>query len=402
VTLAQTKCSIVTAARFSCVVVAAIVLVGIGSHLQTIAAGGAAKAAPAQKDGELYAEQPEEKFAPADARVPNTVRRARADDTIFKLSNPREGEVKSTKGGTRNAILVDWEIVRVGKFDGGELVVHTSDGQRANVRITFDKREHGTIELVVGGFMFKKKTTAQLPKDAEFYMVRTDARFGPKGPTFKVSNSVVLGKMTVATKARNWTPQEITAYQKGPPAYAQLNTNLDVGEDTAFVGASAGGNTLRYVDPSGMLLGLEYTLGEWAGEKCLGGLVPIYDRDQESVMPASKREVSKKGYAVAGAEVFAGKYVDGVKLIYAKLKTDAEKGDWTSAAPSNSLKIGGAGKVQSPFSTALDLKDSYTGSLLGYKGPTSQILVKDGRKVLGIYLRQGAILDGLAFVAEKK
>src|SRR5437764_185815 len=82
-------------------------------------------------------------------RLPNTVRRARAEDTIFKLSNPREGEVKATKGGNRNALLVDWEIVRNGKFEGGDIVVHTSDGQRANVRVTFDKREHGTIELVI-------------------------------------------------------------------------------------------------------------------------------------------------------------------------------------------------------------------------------------------------------------
>ena len=63
---------------------------------------------------------------------------------------------------------------------------------------------------------------------------------------------------------------------------------------------------------------------------------------------------------------------------------------------------GTAGTLRLRTDGSLDLKDTYSGGLLGYKGPTSQILVKDGRKVLGIHLRQGAILDGLALVAEKK
>ena len=91
-------------------------------------------------------------------------------------------------------------------------------------------------------------------------------------------------------------------------------------------------------------------------------------------MPNSNREVAKPGYAVAGAEVYSDKYVDGVKLIYAKQKADG----------------------------TLDLNYSYTGALLGHPGPNTKVLAKDGRKVLGIHLRQGAILDGLALVVEKK
>ena len=102
--------------------------------------------------------------------------------------------------------------------------------------------------------------------------------------------------------------------------------------------------------------------------------LPIFDRNQELLIPGGGREVAKKGYAVAGAEVFAGKNVDGVKLIYAKTRADG----------------------------SLDLKDSYSGVLIGYKGPTAKILGNDGRKVLGIHMRQGAVLDGLALVAEKK
>ncbi|MCI0683737.1 MAG: hypothetical protein L0Y71_16650 [Gemmataceae bacterium] len=67
-------------------------------------------------------------------------------------------------------------------------------------------------------------------------------------------------------------------------------------------------------------------------------------------------------------------HIDGIKLTYAKIKVDG----------------------------SLDLKDSYTGALLGYKGATSHVLAKDGRKVLGIRLRQGAVVDGFALVTEKK
>jgi hypothetical protein len=51
---------------------------------------------------------------------------------------------------------------------------------------------------------------------------------------------------------------------------------------------------------------------------------------------------------------------------------------------------------------AASLKDKYTGGLLGYEDPSAQMRAKDGCKVLGIHMRQEAIIDGLALVTEKK
>jgi len=148
--------------------------------------------------------------------------------------------------------------------------------------------------------------------------------------------------------------------------------NTLVGEDTPFVGPK-GGILRRLVDGEKGMIGLEYRPGEWAGEKCLAGLTPIYERDKKGKLPM--REIAKEGYAVAGAEVHLGNNIDGIKLIYAKIKADG----------------------------SLDVKDSYTGALLGYKGAKSQqVLANDGRKVLGIHIRQGAVVDALALVVQKK
>ena len=161
----------------------------------------------------------------------------------------------------------------------------------------------------------------------------------------------------------------VAEYVKDAPN--SKSPNNAAGEETAWVGPK-GPNVKRRVDLENAMIGLEYRLGEWAGEKCIADLAPIHDRDKSGNLPM--REIAKDGYAVAGAEVHLGKEIDGIKLIYAKVKSDG----------------------------SLDLKDSYSGALLGYKGPKSEVLANDGRKVLGIRFRQGAVVDALALFMEKK
>jgi hypothetical protein len=162
---------------------------------------------------------------------------------------------------------------------------------------------------------------------------------------------------------------DLADYEKDAPD-SKTPSNA-VREDTALVGPK-GPIMKRRIDGDRGMIGLEYRLGEWAGEKCIADLVPIHDRDKDGNSPM--REIAKDGYAVAGAEVHLTKEIDGIKLIYAKVKSDG----------------------------SLDLKDSYSGALIGYKGRKSEVLANDGRKVLGIYLRRGAVVDALTLVVEKK
>lgn len=186
-----------------------------------------APAAPAEKPvtPELYGDQGGEPIAPADAGLPNTLMRARSTDTFFKLSNPRVGQVRGTgaKGKGSNllhdALLIDYQVVRRGQFDGGTLVITTSDGRRSEVALKFlVGRDQGTIELIgVHRPMGKGKTEPNIktafPENAEMYVVRGDTRYRP-APKFMVSNSLTMGVMTVTTRARDWTPQEKERYAK--------------------------------------------------------------------------------------------------------------------------------------------------------------------------------------------
>jgi hypothetical protein len=112
---------------------AVIALAAFAARAETMAQDGKAAApgsgSPARaKAGttpeELYGDQGGEKVVAANARLPNTVMRARREDTFLKLSNPRLGQT-SGPGAKRKALLVDYEVVSRGKLDGGTLVLHT-------------------------------------------------------------------------------------------------------------------------------------------------------------------------------------------------------------------------------------------------------------------------------------
>src|SRR5262249_22813054 len=153
------------------------------------------------------------------------------------------------------------------------------------------RQDRGTIEIPTFG------PGGSFPENAELYLTRADYRYGRYAPTFKVSNSVTLGAMPTRTRARNWTAEETARYTKEPPTHSPPIRPPHARPNTAVAGTAIGGS-LRYVEPNGHLLGVEYQLG---GEKSLGRLVPIFRRDQESTLP--NRVLARDGYAVGGVEV---------------------------------------------------------------------------------------------------
>jgi hypothetical protein len=277
----------------------------------------------------------------------------------------------------RLALLIDYVVVRRGKFDGGILVIHTEFGQRAEVALNLlAGRDQGTIELVgVSNFAFSKNKTVintktQFPKNAEFYVTRGDERYRPP---FKVmvSNSVVMGALKVTTRARDWTPGEIDNYRKGPLAYLTPNLHPTLGEDVPSLNS---GQT-RFVDPEGRLLGLDYFVAQFVNQKRIWRLAPIFSYDQPQT-PNTARELARPGYAVAGTEVNVDKdgAVFGIRLLYRRLKSD----------------------------NSLDAADAYAGEWIGTApagAPT--VLVNDGRRVMGMRYQSGAVIDRFSLVVAR-
>jgi hypothetical protein len=206
----------------------------------------------------------------------------------------------------------------------------------------------------------------------ELYLTRGEGRYGMQPmPVFKVSNSVTVGNMPRKTLARNWTKEEIDRLTKPPPNYANANAHPNVGQDTPFAGDTTGGGSMRYVEPGGLLLGVEYRLGEWDKEKCLGTLVPIFSRQQPATL--KDRVLAPEGYAVGAFKVQSKKFADAVKVIFFRVKPDGR----------------------------LDPNDAFPSEWIGYpEGEEGKTLGGDGTRVIGIVNRQGAILNGVALVLD--
>jgi hypothetical protein len=327
-----------------------------------------AKAKPGTKPEELYGDQGGEKVQPATSRVPNTVMRARLEDTFFKLGNPRLDP-------RRTALLVDYEVVGRGKLDsGGVLVLRTEDSGRAEVELkSVEGRDSGTIQISGGKSLggFKLKTKVTFPENVEIYVARVDDRYDPPLKCM-VSNPVVMGKMKTTSRPRDWTPLEIARYTKPPLAYKNPNAHPTIGEDVPAM--ADGPSQYRYVDPDGHLLGLDYMVGDWDKRKAIWRMAPVYSGDQPKQHTA--RVIARKGYAVAGAEVNqAEKYLAGIRLLFGRVKPDG----------------------------TVDPKDGYAGEWLGTppEGKATP-LVNDGRPVLGIRFGYAAVVSRFSLVAGEK
>ncbi len=300
---------------------------------------------------DLYAEdQGGEQVLPADKAPEHAPLRAAKKDTFYRLSNARLNE-----RGT--LLLIDYDRVRDGMSGVDNLAVRTPDGDIDHVLLMWPLDRRGTLEIEQ---RFRFRRTSGLPKDAEFYLT-TGGR--------KVSNSVVMGSMPSTTLARDWTAAEIDSTTV---AYRNPNRDLTIGEDTRFAG-TAGTDGSRYLEAQGMLLGIETRLGAWDGQQCIGHLVPVFKRDQPKLL--SDRVLAPEGYAVGAMEVHAQRYVNALKVVYMKIKPDG----------------------------TLDSSDSQASEWIGYPGSGAPItLGGDGRRVIGLNIRQFGVVDGVALIMQKK
>jgi hypothetical protein len=324
-----------------------------------------AAADPNDPAADLYGTQGGEQTIPASNAPAEAPLRARKGDTFFKLSS---ASMETGRFG-RPTLSVFYEITHQGEYGGANLIIRTPDGEKETVMLMgpfWDSK--GEIEIEDA--FPTPFSDSSFAKNFEVYLVRSEHRYGPQWRReFKISNSVTIGAVPNLTFARNWTPDEAATYRQPFPDYANPNAHMDVGTMSQYAGDTEGGGEQRYVSPNKLLLGVEYRTGEWDGEKCIAQLVCIFDRDQPTTIP--DRVIANEGYAVGGVNVQSVRYVDAVQLVF--------------------MKIGSDGR--------LDPSDSYTSDWFGFQVTNPPMsLGGDGRPVIGLGFRQGAILNGLAVV----
>ena len=368
----------------------------------------------------FYGDQGGEKLMAAEGNAKLPLR-ARKEMAFYKLKNPRKGARKFGK----ESLLVDWELAKTGERLPISIAVNPVKERHQLVNVDVDVRNatQGTVTLEIA---FGAGSLADVPTDVEFYFVVRGDRTSD-GP-FKVSNSVTLGA-AAKTYARNWTSEEIERIGKmwpagttlrgavagnqaapnkqiaspppsapppgqnvatGPgrfpppgtppgfppgrparPPQPPVSASVGVGEDTEWLGSTSGGNPQRLVEKERPLLGFNFSMGDWAGGPCLSRLVPVFANEPP---PGGQKQIlAKSGYAVAGLEVNADKVVRGVRAVLMKLKPDG----------------------------TLDAADTLTSDWAGVPGTAAKKLGGDGRRMLGVHLRQGLVVDGLSVVMEK-
>ena len=123
--------------------------------------------------------------------------------------------------------------------------------------------------------------------------------------------------------------------------------------------------------PTLVLLGFNYAMGDWAGGPCLAKVIPIYSTEPPG--DNQMQVIADAGYVVGGLQVNADKVVRGVRLVLMKLKEDG----------------------------TLDPADTHTSAWAGVATDSPTKLGGDGRRLLGVHLRQGLIVDAIAAVVEK-
>ena len=176
-------------------------------------------------------------------------------------------------------------------------------------------------------------------------------------------------------KIRAQAKANLEAAQKAHQERLDQEAKAGVGEDTEFVGGKGGGTRGdRIVNEKSMLYGVECRFGQWSGEDCISEIVPIFSRDRERKLPAGA--VAREGYAVGAVNVNAGDYVNGVQLVFMRVKDDGR----------------------------LDPKDSYSSEWLGIRPRgrrKPQKLGGDGDPVIGIHSRRGLVVDSMALVIDR-
>jgi hypothetical protein len=340
------------------------------------------KAKLAEKEAELEKLDPQgEKILEA-AGAPNEAPlRPLKEFAKFKLSNLR---LEVPAPGQQALLKVHYELEKSGDFPWPTLVLRTADGKQRFVAARLGTRALNPLQDKAGDLAFGLgyARIAEDTKNLEAYLVASDRRWEDENfrPTFKISNSVVMGELGRPLQyAREWTSEETKKLNDPPPLGPEAGANRTVGKDTKHIGlVEQFTPEARFADPKKRpVVGFHYSLGTFEPEKgkkagCVSQLSPSYHERQPSL--GLKREIAKEGYAVGAVNVKTNTTVTAFQVVYMKLKPDG----------------------------TLDTKDSYTSEWIGEPGPGDKegTVSGDGRKVIGAHVWNFGRVYALALVLE--
>ena len=138
---------------------------------------------------------------------------------------------------------------------------------------------------------------------------------------------------------------------------------------TEAVGGSGGVEFLRAHPENKPVLGIRSRFGSWAGNEWIGQLEPLYGDEPDDL--SATTVLARPGYAVAGLVVDAPDMVQAYAVVFQRRLPDGD----------------------------LDTNDVYTSDWVGKRSMSNEItLSSQGRDVLGVFGRSGAVVDAIGLV----
>jgi hypothetical protein len=185
----------------------------------------------------------------------------------------------------------------------------------------------------------------------------------PVAPTPRPPFSPPTNHGPIATPGSSTAPSTI-----GTPSVPR-NNNTQAGNHilTDTVGGT-GGFPFEKVDPQGRpVIGVEFRLGSWAGKERVGQLTPLFDRTRTT---RPNTIVAREGYALGAIHVTTSEFVDGITLEFMRLNDEV----------------------------SLLVSDSYKADPIGEMAGTTKVITSDGKLVIGLHGRGGAVMDSIGLV----
>jgi hypothetical protein len=165
-------------------------------------------------------------------------------------------------------------------------------------------------------------------------------------------------------------PNQIAPSPQAPVGQPRVASPTSrAGSDSELVGGN-GGIPFRVVSPNGQpVVGVQYTMGAWAGKERVSRLTPLFERIDAS--PQQMVVSAKDGYALGAIQVDADDLVNAVRLVFMRVKSDG----------------------------LLDEANSDTSEWIGTAVEANvQTITGNGRPVIGIHGRGAAVVDAIGIV----
>ncbi len=139
-----------------------------------------------------------------------------------------------------------------------------------------------------------------------------------------------------------------------------------------MIGAAGGFDFVRSHREGKPVLAFRSVSGNWAGKSRIGRLEPLYEDEPD--LPNFTTIRAKPGYAVGGLLIDAPEFVSAYAVVFYAMNTDG----------------------------TLDPEDQYTSEWVGIRSKEPEKSLRgDGRRVIGIHGRAGAILNAVGLIYDE-